>query len=451
MRPDRIVSGASAALTEHVFSEQQLDGGAAGRAPRETSDAHLVALCRAGDRAAFEAVVGRYRPALLCHCRQIAGDASAQDAVQQAFIDAWRALTRGGDVRDLRAWLFTIAHRAALRAVRDQRERALEIPPSAVGGSSAAEQAERSARARETLAAIAELPPPERDALVWTSLQGRGARDIAHALGVSDHKVRQLVYRARARTRASIQALIPPVFATRVLARIEHGAARAAGGSGAAVSATSPSTDAMLSKLAAGLAAAALLATPLATVHVARHGGGVVSRTPVNRIADRLALGAARSPLATRSQLSPKSARSEAAWPAPERGRAPAAPTVATGTGRSTMPAVGPHSSANAPAARRLDNGASAHRRAGLVAPPESSAGQVVEHVTSNGQSGGGVPERTNAATGAARAVTSAAPAVTQATQEVAEIATHAVEGRGGEAAREAADVEGALPALPSP
>src|ERR1700736_3837781 len=70
---------------------------------RRERDERLVELARAGDERAFEAIIERYAPALLAHCRRIAGETAAQDAVQQAFITAWSALRGGQDVRHLRA------------------------------------------------------------------------------------------------------------------------------------------------------------------------------------------------------------------------------------------------------------------------------------------------------------------------------------------------------------
>src|SRR5207244_4945460 len=161
-------------------------------------------------------VIDRSRPGLLGYCRRIAGDAGAQDAVQQACMSAWSALRRGHEVQHARAWLFTLAHRAALETLRSQGAPTDELPAALAGGPSPHELIEQSARARATLAAVAELPQRQRDALVWTSLHGRSGRDTAQALGVSEGALRQLIVRARARARASVGALVPPVLLWRL-------------------------------------------------------------------------------------------------------------------------------------------------------------------------------------------------------------------------------------------
>src|SRR5881296_3310629 len=85
-------------------------------------DERLVERARDGDERAFEALVERHRRALLAHCRRIAGDA-ADDALQHALLSAWLSLHRRVEVSHPRAWLFTIARRAALRARLESSER----------------------------------------------------------------------------------------------------------------------------------------------------------------------------------------------------------------------------------------------------------------------------------------------------------------------------------------
>src|SRR5436305_10561269 len=166
-------------------------------------------MVQTGDERAFDVIFERYRSPLLAYLRAIVGEAAAQDAVQQALMCAWYSLHRGREVRHLRPWLFTIARRAALEAMRANPPLG-ELTERDGSGGSSSEPIEHSARARAALAAVAELPPRERDALVWTSLHGRSGREAARALGVSEGALRQLVVRARARARAGMQVLVPP-------------------------------------------------------------------------------------------------------------------------------------------------------------------------------------------------------------------------------------------------
>jgi RNA polymerase sigma factor (sigma-70 family) len=243
------------------------------------SDEQLLAMARLGDDAAFEAIVGRYRSPLLGHCRRIAGGSNAQDALQQAFLSAWRALRSDCDVRDLRRWLFTIAHRSALQARREQDSFG-ELPGTLRGSGSPAEAFEQSVRLKETLAAVAALPPLERDALVSTAVHGHSGRDAAHALGVSESTLRQLVFRARAHARAAVRVFLP----LPLLARVGHGGRRATAIVSSAPATCSPETGGLLIKLGAVAAVGALLGTQLTILpegqrRPAPSSAGVTTRT----------------------------------------------------------------------------------------------------------------------------------------------------------------------------
>ena len=91
---------------------------AGGALLRSQSDERLVDLVRAGNDRAFEAIVHRYRRALLRYCRRLLPAGRAEDAVQQAFLNAYRALRADDRAIDLRPWLYRVAHNAALNTLR---------------------------------------------------------------------------------------------------------------------------------------------------------------------------------------------------------------------------------------------------------------------------------------------------------------------------------------------
>src|SRR3954454_18207475 len=81
---------------------------------RTQSDERLVDLVRDGNDRAFEAIVHRYRRPLLRYCGRFLTPPRAEDAVQQAFVNAFGALRSGDGEMNLRAWLYRIAHNSAL-------------------------------------------------------------------------------------------------------------------------------------------------------------------------------------------------------------------------------------------------------------------------------------------------------------------------------------------------
>ncbi|MEA2141461.1 MAG: hypothetical protein QOC91_1560 [Solirubrobacteraceae bacterium] len=264
------------------------------------SDERLLALVRRGDDAAFERIVERYRSPLLRHCKRVAGDSCAQDALQQTFFSAWRALRSDCVVHDLRPWLFTIAHRSALQASRECDGRLDRLPATLSTERSCAQDVEQNARAREALAAVAALPALERDALVWTAIHGRSGRLTARSLGVTEQALRQLVFRARRRARAAVNVFLPPAL----LPRLSDGARRVAALGRGCPDVCSPEMGGMLLKIAAVVAAGALLGarTTVSTSgdHRSPRAVAADARTSISAPAPEMRLGRVLAPSSAR-------------------------------------------------------------------------------------------------------------------------------------------------------
>ena len=96
----------------------------------------------------------------------------AEDVIQQAFLRALRAMRADDRPLDLRPWLYTIAHNAALNALRD-RTVPSDTLEEEIDGFERPEQAfERREGLREVVAAVGALPERQRDALVLRELEG---------------------------------------------------------------------------------------------------------------------------------------------------------------------------------------------------------------------------------------------------------------------------------------
>jgi RNA polymerase sigma factor (sigma-70 family) len=174
---------------------------------RTQTDERLVALARLGNQRAEEAIVARYRDALLGYARHISSD-RAEDLVQQTLLSAVLALRAGTEVGHLRGWLHGILRNQACR------ESATGAQPAALEEADAVTEpvhqlAERRIMAVDALVAMGALPTRQRDALVQSAIQGRSRAEVAHNMGLSEGAVRQLVHRARAAVRASVTAVLP--------------------------------------------------------------------------------------------------------------------------------------------------------------------------------------------------------------------------------------------------
>jgi RNA polymerase sigma factor (sigma-70 family) len=173
-------------------------------------DDRLLALARNGHEPAFEALVRRYRRQLLAYCRKLAApEASAEDMLQQALMQAWRALVSGAEVHDARAWLYRIVHNAVVSATRKGGQDPAELS-NEISGVEVEQVVEQRLAAREALAGLAALPALQREVMLGTAVEGRSHEEVAASLGITSGSVRGLLYRARSTLRAAAAALIPP-------------------------------------------------------------------------------------------------------------------------------------------------------------------------------------------------------------------------------------------------
>jgi RNA polymerase sigma factor (sigma-70 family) len=177
------------------------------------SDERLIALARDGHERAFEALVLRYRKALLRYCRRLPlAEGRVEDVLQQALLQAWMALGRGAEVREPRAWLYRIVRNTAFNAMREGGGSADLILDDETPGLEPASEPDLGGglAMRETFAEMAALPALQREVIVRTAVGGYSHEEVASALGLSDGAVRGLLYRARATLRTAMTALTPP-------------------------------------------------------------------------------------------------------------------------------------------------------------------------------------------------------------------------------------------------
>ena len=166
-------------------------------------DARLVALTHAGDECAFAAIVDRYRAPPARYCRRYLGASSADDAVQQTFINAHAALTGGTLPLSLKPWLFRIAHNAALNIARDPQLGLDPVPDDLLGRDEPDDVCARRETFDRVVGAVRALPRSQREVIVRHAFAGDSHEEIATDLGMSAGAIRQLAYRARGTLRAA--------------------------------------------------------------------------------------------------------------------------------------------------------------------------------------------------------------------------------------------------------
>ena len=245
------------------------------------SDARLVELARHGHERAFEALVQRYRKPLLGYCRRVLlPEARAEDALQQALLQAWLALERGAEVHDARAWLYRIVHNTALNALRSSGYDYAELSEALTGAGAPEEDLARRIAVREALAGLATLPAQQREALLRTAVEGASHADAASEMGLTEGAIRGLVYRARMTLRTVMTAITPMPFATWAARAAEHGGGvgAAAGIAEVAAGGGSAGVAGLLAKGGVFAVTAGVLAAGAGTVTVLHHRDAAAPR-----------------------------------------------------------------------------------------------------------------------------------------------------------------------------
>lgn len=178
--------------------------------PRPDSDADLVARLQRGDDSAFEAIVRAHSGRLLSVARRFLGNnEDAQDAVQDAFIRAYKAIHTFEARAQLHTWLHRILVNTALMKLRERRRRPTEsieelLPTYNTDGHQAVASRdwsdavlERKETAGIVREAIAMLPDQYREVIVLRDIEEKDTAEAAEILGTTSNVVKVRLHRAR--------------------------------------------------------------------------------------------------------------------------------------------------------------------------------------------------------------------------------------------------------------
>lgn len=174
-------------------------------------DVVLMLAVQAGDQTAYQKLFTKYAPRILQYVRRLVGsEARAEEITQEVFVQVFRFRLRYRPEARFSTWLYTIATNLSLNELRrpeqklkvDIWERRDDEPdregpplpdPQAVNPEVGVASREL-ARALE--AAIGELPPKQRAALLLSRMDGLAYRDVGETLGISEGAVKALLFRA---------------------------------------------------------------------------------------------------------------------------------------------------------------------------------------------------------------------------------------------------------------
>jgi len=164
----------------------------------QVEDSILVRAAQNGDVDAFEELVRRYQTSIYrVALRMLGSPADAQDAVQETFVRAWRALPRFRHDSAISTWLYRIVTRRALDRIASRRSTGTLNEVEVEAGPDPAQAAEHQERLRAIRRAMARLPPDQRAALVLREFEGLSYQEVAQVLGASVPAIKTRIHRAR--------------------------------------------------------------------------------------------------------------------------------------------------------------------------------------------------------------------------------------------------------------
>ncbi len=161
----------------------------------------LVVAAQAGDQGAFGALVRLHQRRAYAVARAIVGThEDAEDAVQDGFLHAYRALDRFLPDQAFGAWLHRIVANAALDLMRRRKVRAAEELPETVAAPFRDPGEADHLRGRLT-AALGLLSERQRAVIVLHDVQGFKHAEIGAMLGIPEGTARSDLHHARAQLR----------------------------------------------------------------------------------------------------------------------------------------------------------------------------------------------------------------------------------------------------------
>lgn len=175
------------------------DSGIRTKNEADAEELELLARVRLGDRQAFSDLYWMYQPRLYAYLRRILSDPNGvEEVLDDVMFVVWKDAARfRGDAR-LSTWIFGIAYRKALNAIRSERRYQAPLDRNA----DIAHLAGPANDEKEWIAAaLAHLSPDHRQVMELTYTSGFSYQEIAEIAGCPVNTVKTRMFHARRRLR----------------------------------------------------------------------------------------------------------------------------------------------------------------------------------------------------------------------------------------------------------
>jgi RNA polymerase sigma-70 factor (ECF subfamily) len=188
-----------------------MTGPAPEREDSRPESAQALERAMAGDRAAFDELLGCFeRRVLMTAWRLLGSKEDAQDAAQEVFLRLYRHLHRVDPQRPLLPWLYrvtvNVCHDLHRKRRRDAAIPVEEVDPASMTADPAGDIA-RSEQKQMVAHALQTLNEKERTAVVLRDIQGLSTREVAGVLGCPEVTVRTHIWSARVKIKKFVERL----------------------------------------------------------------------------------------------------------------------------------------------------------------------------------------------------------------------------------------------------
>lgn len=174
------------------------------------TESELVQAAQAGDQGAFGQLVAQNQGRIYALCYRMTGNPEdAADLTQDAFLNAWRGLSKFGGQSAFSTWLYRLASNACIDFLRrekrrgalsmtledeDDEDRQADLPDERWAPEQELERKENRRALQDGLAA---LSPEHRQVLLLRETEGLSYQEIAQALDLEEGTVKSRIARAR--------------------------------------------------------------------------------------------------------------------------------------------------------------------------------------------------------------------------------------------------------------
>jgi RNA polymerase sigma-70 factor (ECF subfamily) len=155
----------------------------------------------------FEMLVKQYQKPLYAHLRRMTGNhADADDALQNTFLKTWKHLDNFRGDAALYSWLYRIATNEALRLLQKRKVSQMHLTAESAGLMAASDGPDSELISQKLEAALATLPPKQRQVFDLKYFEEMKYEEIAHITGTSIGALKASYFHAVKKLEAHLSA-----------------------------------------------------------------------------------------------------------------------------------------------------------------------------------------------------------------------------------------------------